>query len=726
MDQKERMRELVANARRRFVKDPHEPFCVIDRYGVLADVDPEFPMMLGYDFETVAGQDLLQFVHPDDQERVVDEIQAFHDNETTTLHLENRMVAKDGSIRWIHWTGVADYDTGNAYAMARDVTEEVELKNALEKALGDAERANRAKTEFLANMSHEIRTPLNAIIGLTDLVLDSKLDPHQQDLLSTIKSSGDHLLTLLNEILDFSKIEAGAMELETRPFSLREALESSLDVVKNQAHAKALELDYRLGVNVPDGIKGDAPRLKQILVNLLGNAIKFTNDGSVTLRCWVVKESPLLIGFEVEDTGIGMSEEQMEQLFQPFHQADASINRKFGGTGLGLSICKKLVDLMGGEISVGSEIGKGTCFNFDIPTEEADVSKTQFLDPHGIIKGKRARVLCDDPEHRRIIEQHLARWNMVIAEPADIIVADMPEHSLELQESIDRGERTITVAASAVYSDAERPVNLIEIIRPAKLTTLHESLLSLLGEQTENQAKSRYDATFAETYPHKILVAEDNIVNQKVIQSMLGKLGYEVDIAANGQEAVNMTAATDYDVVLMDCQMPIMDGMAASKLIRSREGHQPQIIAATAHADKKTMDECLMAGMDGVLMKPLRMKMIAEALSNEIKDQPQRTTSEIIDMERWNEMADLLGDTMMEMLDTFSEDLRNDLDSSPEKPSDIGHKIKGAAYTLGFAEVGRLALQVEKEQLSWEDGRAEIRLAAAKAINWARKRLGPK
>ncbi|MGB1697492.1 MAG: response regulator, partial [Thermoplasmatota archaeon] len=440
----------------------------------------------------------------------------------------------------------------------------------------------------------------------------------------------------------------------------------------------------------------------------------------VTLRCWCATQDPLRIGFEVEDTGIGMTEAQVSKLFTPFHQADATINRKFGGTGLGLSICKQLVHLMGGEIMVASEPGKGTCFSFDIQTQPATVKTTQLLDPHGYLKGKTATVHADDSDGQHIIETHIRRWGMEPDPDGDVVILDFKRRSARVMEIAGSGKPAIIIGNNYLYDREERPASVQELIRPAKLTDLHKALLALLGRGERGDDEPEFDAQFSKDNPLRILVAEDNLTNQKVIQSMLTKLGYDAALAANGEEALELALSQEFDLILMDVQMPVMDGMRATRLIRKQAPHQPRIVAATAHADARVQEECLSAGMDDFLMKPIRLGTLAQALSANTAA-PEEPRMEVIDLGRWNEMVDLLGEAMEEMVNTFEADTRATIAALGEDPKASAHKIKGSAWTLGFQELGDVAKDVELGNLDPAAGKEALEASLAKTLEWAKR-----
>lgn len=515
-----------------------------------------------------------------------------------------------------------------------------------EKARREAEQANKAKSIFLATMSHEIRTPMNGVLGMAALLAETPLSAEQQEYTDTIRSSGEALLTVINDILDFSKIESGNLELDNHGFDLRQCIEAVMDVFSPKASQKGLDLVYQIDYQIPAQIVGDSHRLRQILLNLISNAMKFTHQGEIFISVDLLKmsDSSLDLAFHVRDTGIGIPQDKLSRLFKAFSQVDSSTTRKYGGTGLGLVISERLVQLMGGTISVESQSGVGTTFTFTIKAGVSHTSQRQYVhfNTSGN-EGKKVLVIDDNSTNLAILKSQLEQWmlNPVLASSAnealsvldqsssfDLVITDMqmPDmDGLQLSQRIKKKFNLPIILLSSIGDESKRkhpelfsavlnkPVKQQQLSRVVQAALRPEVASSPIIEESPN--KHLLTHAFAEKYPLRILLAEDNVVNQRLTIRVLSKLGYsDVEIAQTGLEAIEKFNEQFYEVILMDVQMPEMDGLEATRLIRTKQYHQPVIISMTANAMQDDREKCMQAGMDGYISKPINLEELVDAL----------------------------------------------------------------------------------------------------------------
>ncbi|MDD2804619.1 MAG: response regulator [Elusimicrobiales bacterium] len=743
---------------------------ITDRNGLIEYANPKFMELTGYTEKELLGQNPRVIssgsTPPAVYKNLWDTLLAGAEWQGEFLNRK-----KNGELFWEYASISPIKDSKgnitNFVAVKLDVTDRKLAQKETEKARDAAVELARMKSEFLANMSHEIRTPMNAIIGMTGLLLDTPLTAQQREYLKTVNGAGEGLLDIINDILDFSKIESGKLLIEKLDFNLRETVEGTADLLASRAQAKEIELAYYIPEGVPPGLRGDQGRLRQVLLNLMGNAVKFTEKGEVVLRVSAEKsgEGRATLKFSVTDTGIGVPAEAQKNLFASFSQADASTTRKYGGTGLGLSISKRLVELMGGAIGFESEHGKGSTFWFTLPF---DVQAGEPAQEPVIadVAGARALIVDDNAANREIISRYLETWGMRYSaapsggaalellkkeaggpDPFRIMVLDMQMPGMDglMLAAELKKDRSLAGLRAVMMTSLGHELGQQELDAAGISACLGKPVRPLALLKKISFALAGAAAPRPEPVPHvepeakplnrhfRVLVAEDNTVNQKVAVKQLEKLGYASDVAANGLEVLEAMKRQPYDLVLMDCQMPEMDGFQATAEIRKIEADQRRtpIVAMTANALQGDRERCFAAGMDGYIPKPVRMDALAAALAQ--WDSP-------LDAFVIKELRDLAGPENPGFLADLARTYLGDLDGrlqamkaavkagDAEALRQAAHSLKGSSGNIGAKRLQKLCMALEMLGKSGAVGGAEETLLAAEketaAVRGALEALG--
>lgn len=748
---------------RQILETAHNAFVSIDADGLITAWNPQAEAHFGWSSHEVLGRELTATIVPEAHReahlRGMEHFLATGEGHVLGKRLELTALHRDGREFPIELTiSALQTEQGFSFnAFISDITERYRAQAELVLARDQALDASRMKSMFVANVSHEIRTPMNGVIGMTELLLDTDLDPEQREYVGMISSSGEALMEVIDDILDFSKIEAGKVELHPTDFDLREAIETACGTLAARAHAKDLELMVAIEPELPARVHGDAGRLRQVITNFVSNAVKFTAEGEVVVRAsFAPANEGALVRLEVSDTGIGIEREALGRLFQPFSQADGSTTRKYGGTGLGLAISRQLIELMGGRVGAESEPGNGSCFWFEVTLARAEGSDDPPAEKREMA-GLRVLVVDDNAINRKILQQQLSSWQMSCE------VAGNATHALELLDSATRAGLPYALVlldlnmpdvdgyqlARAIRSrPALRAMRLVLLTssgsrsvvpeeaavdgfltKPVRQSQLYEEIQTVLAGDRRAAGRGQRPALVEAALPPRrearpaVLVAEDTPVNQMVAALMLEKCGFDAHVAENGREALRELSERSFAAVLMDCQMPELDGYETTREVRRLEqgGQRTPIIAMTANSMQGDRERCLAAGMDDYLTKPLRAHALKDALTHWITKPAVGSTpsgaeldtngnpgaggggGELLDETLVAELEQLGGEVLSNAVRVYADQATGQLSEltiaigrgETLTVAKVAHKLKGAGRTLGATQLANIASKLE-------------------------------